>query len=38
MIKRRDYSLTGQVIESDLPLKPYVDRMREDVKSKGERA
>ncbi len=30
--------ITGHVIESDLPLKPYVDRLREDVKSKGELA
>ena len=30
--------ITGHVIESDLPLKPYVDRLREDAKSKGEPA
>ncbi len=30
--------ITGHVIESDLPLKPYLDRMREDAKSKGEPA
>jgi len=28
--------ITGHVIESDLPLKPFVDRLREDAKSKGE--
>ena len=28
--------VTGHVIESDLPFKPYVDRMGEDVKSKDE--
>ena len=30
--------LTGHVLESDLPLKPYVDRLREGAKSKGEPA
>lgn len=30
--------ITGHVIESDLPLKPYVDRLRKDAKSKGELA
>jgi len=30
--------ITGHVIESDLPLKPYVDRLREGVKSKGKLA
>ena len=30
--------ITGHVIESDLSLKPYVDRLRENVKSKAETA
>ena len=30
--------ITGHVLESDLPLKPYVDRIREDAKSTGELA
>ena len=28
--------ITGHVLESDLSLKPYVDRLRENVKSKSE--
>ena len=28
--------LTGHVLESDLPMKPFVDRMREQAKSKEE--
>jgi len=30
--------LTGHVFESDLPLKPYVDRMREHAAGMGELA
>lgn len=30
--------ITGHVIENDLPLKPYVDRLRKDAKSKSELA
>ncbi len=30
--------ITGHVVESDLPLKPYVDRLRENAKNKGNPA
>ena len=30
--------ISGHVLESDLPMKPYVDRMREQAEGSGEKA